>query len=145
MKLPAGLPDWVSTLEGRFDPALWWRPIVCTHSRPDKLSEADVIGLLFDSADRQIMTPDGLRGELQWSGGVVLNEGDVGISFTRVWATNETTDAEQRVLDELQGRGSMYIACTRGCTPRIPRADWGALIEAVRRAEPRWLDVSLYG
>lgn len=130
--MTASLPEWCSTVAG-FDPESWWRPIVCTGRGVHRL---EFLGLIFDHAE---------SGQVHWTGGQVLRESDPGVAGMRLWQTDETTPDELDHIRALNGQGSMHIRCPQGCTPRIPREEWGRIVERVRRVEVAWLDVSLYG
>ena len=130
----AELPDWCNSLAG-FHPSsgAWWRPILCTGAGTHQIT---FLGVIFDHAE---------TGQTHWSGGVVLAEADPGIALTRVWPIETTTADELGQIQQLAGKGSMHIRCPYGCTPRIPQEEWFAIVDRVRRVEPDWLDVSLYG
>jgi len=114
-----------------FDEAGWWRPIVCTGRGKHPLH---FFGVIFQG-------PNGLA----WSLGPMQGSlDDVGIHRTKIWVTDDTTEAEAEEVRRLRGHGSMNVRCPHGCTPRIPRDAWNQMVEAVRRVEPAWADVSMY-
>lgn len=130
-----GLPDWADTVVG-FDRGRWWVPIVCTgQDRGRRGHRIDVLGLIFEGDD----------GATHWSPGPLPDEGGVGIASTRLWIHDDTSPDEAASVRSLMGRGSMYIRCAHGCTPRIPREAWGRLVNDTRPSGVHWLDVSLYG
>lgn len=131
------LPDWAANVAG-FDPNGWWAAIVCTHrdDGPER-REMSLISICFEHTNgnglHYVACPF-----------VHLERIDPGV----VDKPKRQGDRPSLERTHTSTRGSMNFTCpdlTCGRSPRIPRAQWGEILENARRVDAPWIDLSLLG
>ena len=126
--------EWSRQMVDRFPATAWCCPLVCS----GRSTHADeLLGLVHNEGNGNGPT---------WSPRVIhTSDGSVEIlvHFTRLWATDDTTEAERDALDELRGRGTWLITCPECATsPRRSEAEWWKIIEHLGISDTQRFDVS---
>lgn len=132
---PGTIDAWLDSIHG-LDRSGWWKVIVCPHG--DALAKADVIGVVFDHAE---------RGDLHWAPRVLWLNREGTLTRNLIHLTQLDEDETRRVRADgaaglvRHGYGSINTECSLGHTARFTREEWDEKIRNARESSALVVDV----